>query len=206
MVLTDPQPDHYQVAPVDLVLPDAIIYAISYNISNGLGKAMEFYRITSESEALFRPLYAMYQKSFPLHEQRLPRHQVEALADPAYHFEAIIENGQLAGLIGYWLTEAFAYIEHFAVSPELRGRALGSGALEEFGRRHSLVILEIDPPEDELSIRRERFYRRLGFQSNDYPHLHPAYRDNFEPPPSGDHDQPPKNIRRGIPRFQSLFG
>lgn len=142
---------------------------------------MEFYRIKNEHDALFKPSYELYQSSFPLHEQRQPLHQSSLLADPAYYFEAIIEDREAAGFIAYWLTEAFTYIEHFAISPKWRGQSLGSRVLEEFCRRYSLVILEIDPPNDPVAVRRENFYLRLGFQSNYYLHLHPAYRNNFSP-------------------------
>ena len=35
--------------------------------------------------------------------------------------------------------------------------------------------LEIDPPVDEIAIRRKGFYERCGFTANPYPHVHPAY-------------------------------
>ncbi len=44
-------------------------------------------------------------------------------------------------------------------------------------------MLEIDPPEDERSERRLRFYERLGFVRNDYPYVHPSYRRPFSPHP-----------------------
>ena len=37
------------------------------------------------------------------------------------------------------------------------------------------LILEIDPPADEISIRRKGFYERCGFVVNPYSHIHPAY-------------------------------
>ncbi|MEI3140799.1 MAG: hypothetical protein V8S34_04075 [Lawsonibacter sp.] len=37
-------------------------------------------------------------------------------------------------------------------------------------------MLEIDPPVDELSIRRKGFYERAGFWANPFLHVHPPYR------------------------------
>ena len=37
------------------------------------------------------------------------------------------------------------------------------------------VILEIDPPKDEVSIRRKQFYERNSFIENPYFHIHPPY-------------------------------
>ena len=37
------------------------------------------------------------------------------------------------------------------------------------------MILEIDPPVDEISIRRKGFYERCGFVENPFRHIHPPY-------------------------------
>ena len=72
----------------------------------------------------------------------------------------------------------FHYVEHLAVSPRLRGQNMGSKALAAFaeGRR---VILEIAPPEDEISVRRLHFYQRLGFVENPQEYIHPSFRKPF---------------------------
>lgn len=144
---------------------------------------MKIHRTTNPGEALFEPAYKLYEESFPRHEQRPRDKQQALLADPAYHFDLLLLEGVLAGLLAHWDFGIYSYIEHFAISPEHRGRALGSRALNDFIAASRLVILEIAPPVDQISISRERFYRKLGFQSNPYPHLHPAYRENFAPHP-----------------------
>ena len=42
------------------------------------------------------------------------------------------------------------------------------------------VVLEIDPPRDEVSIRRQHFYERCGFTANPYRHVHPPYRAGYQ--------------------------
>ena len=54
-------------------------------------------------------------------------------------------------------------------------RTYGKRALELLGRQGKIVILEIDPPIDEVSISRKGFYERSGFAENPYPHIHPPY-------------------------------
>ena len=56
-----------------------------------------------------------------------------------------------------------------------RGCGYGSRALELLGASGKTVILEIDPPIDEISIRRRGFYERAHFRANPYPHVHHAY-------------------------------
>ena len=41
-------------------------------------------------------------------------------------------------------------------------------------------VLEIDPPRDEVSIRRQHFYERCGFTANPYRHVHPPYRAGYQ--------------------------
>ena len=41
--------------------------------------------------------------------------------------------------------------------------------------RATPLILEIDPPVDDISIRRKGFYERCGFVENLYSHTHPPY-------------------------------
>ena len=51
------------------------------------------------------------------------------------------------------------------------------GFLPEAGR----IVLEIDPPETEIAVRRLRFYERLGFVRNDYHYVHPSFQRPYEP-------------------------
>ncbi|WP_081676841.1 GNAT family N-acetyltransferase [Paenibacillus alvei] len=76
--------------------------------------------------------------------------QIIVLNNSAYHCEVIIEDDEFIGLIFYWRTERFSYIEHFAINPNMRGNNLGSRCLQEF-IAHGNVILEIDPPKDPIS-------------------------------------------------------
>ncbi|MCD8139156.1 MAG: GNAT family N-acetyltransferase [Planctomycetaceae bacterium] len=142
---------------------------------------MHFTRLTSADDALFAQAFAVYETSFPLHEQRTLDKQQAIMARPAYYFDAIVEEGEFAGILLWWRFDGYAYVEHFAINTAFRGKSLGSRSLELFCADKALVILEIDPPVDPVSIRRESFYTRLGFCVNPYPHAHPSYRRQFPP-------------------------
>ncbi len=71
-------------------------------------------------------------------------------------------------------------MEHFCIFPKLRGQKYGQRALEKLNEKGKPVILEIDPPVDEISIRRKGFYERCGFTANPYEHVHPAYHKGYE--------------------------
>ncbi len=121
--------------------------------------------------------WALYRASFPDYEQRLFDAHAAVLADSDYCFCHIMEGEDFVGLIAYWQNDDFAYIEHFAIEPERRGGGLGKRVLQLLmqGLASCPIILEIDPPEDEISQRRQGFYERLGFVLTGYTHMHPAY-------------------------------
>ena len=94
-----------------------------------------------------------------------------------WHYNASFGEARFRGDIPQLEAGEYTYL---AVSPRLRGQNMGSKALAAFcqGRR---VILEIDPPEDEISVRRQHFYQRLGFVANPYAYIHPSFRRPFHP-------------------------
>ncbi len=136
---------------------------------------MDFIRVTSADHPDFDRAFRLYQEGFPLHEQRTREKQEALLAHPEYRYYVIREGIAFAGILLCWEAGDFIYVEHFAIAPELRGRNLGTRALELLGGRDSAIVLEIDPPEDEVSRRRRHFYERAGFFANSRPHVHPPY-------------------------------
>lgn len=134
---------------------------------------MEFERVTTADHPLYQDALALYRASFPPHEQREAASQQAILGNEAYHFDLLLDAGEWVGEALYWDAGDFLYLEHFCIRPELRNRRYGQKALEVLCRRP--LILEIDPPVDEISIRRKGFYERCGLAANPYPHVHPPY-------------------------------
>ena len=89
------------------------------------------------------------------------------------HFDVDI---YIVGIILYWETLNYIYIEHFCIEPNMRNKKYGESALELLKKKKKTIILEIDPPIDEISIRRKLFYTRVGYKENDtFNHIHPPY-------------------------------
>lgn len=136
---------------------------------------MELIRLTDGADPRYARARALYKRSFPFHEQREERSQLNILGAPEYQYLLIYDGDLWVGLMLCWETETFIYVEHFCTFPELRGQGYGRRALEVLGRRGKTVILEIDPPADPVSIRRKGFYERCGYVANPFPHVHPPY-------------------------------
>ena len=135
---------------------------------------MEFRRLTDSNHAMYHQAMDLYQASFPIHEQRESHVQTCIMGNEAYHFNLIYENNRWVGMILWWETEEFIYIEHFCILPEMQK------ALELLGGEQKTVILEIDPPTDDVSVHRKQFYERSGYQANRYSHVHPPYKKGFK--------------------------
>lgn len=144
---------------------------------------MELIRIRDTAHPYWTEAWDIYQQSFPLCEQRPLDQHIKALGNPAFHYNLLAEDGRLIGLLSWWDWEtsagtAFRFGEHFAISPAIRGGGYGSAALEYLlGDPKRITLLEIDPPIDDISMRREQFYMRNGMITNhSYDHIHPSFR------------------------------
>lgn len=142
---------------------------------------LEFIPFKSTSDKGWAEAWTIYQNSFPHCERWNEKDYVRAFGDPHFEADGIWFEGEFAGILFHWTADEYHYVEHLAISPALRGKNMGSIALKAFCERVGKVILEIDPPVDDISIRRQRFYEKLGFATNPYEYIHPSFRKPFEP-------------------------
>ena len=141
---------------------------------------MDFIRLTDPADPRLEDAFALYEISFPLHERRTRPAQAARLSHPEYRYTLLYEGDQFQGILLYWEGPGFRYVEHFAIARELRGRGIGAQALEQLSGQGIPVILEIDPPVDSVSIRRQHFYERCGFAMNSYPTSTPLTAKDFK--------------------------
>jgi len=135
-------------------------------------------RIISDKHPLYEAALKLYDISFPYHEQREKPSQNEILGNPEYHFDIICDGDEFVGEILYWDIGGAFYIEHFCVLPAMRNKHYGQDILKVY--QEMPLILEIDPPVDDISKRRKEFYERCGFSENPYTHVHPPYHDGIK--------------------------
>jgi ribosomal protein S18 acetylase RimI-like enzyme len=118
--------------------------------------------------------------AFPADERREDELQREYTDSHDYfHCLLILKSGNPVGLLTYWHFDTFVYIEHFAISEELRRGGLGKQAITLFVNDISLpVILEVEMPriKGDITHRRIAFYRRAGFTLRKMAYKQPPYR------------------------------
>lgn len=141
---------------------------------------MNFIRILDNNDKNFDKAWELYESSFPIYERRTLKSHIEALKNENFHCTYAIDGGAFIGILFYWKLGKYIYVEHLAINSELRNHGFGTKLLEAFTSNHDNVILEIDPPVDEVSIKRHHFYKNIGFESHDFHHVQLPYRKGYE--------------------------
>jgi len=142
-----------------------------------------FERIEHKEHPEFESAYCVYEQSFPAFERRTRSDQVQALNDKQYHFNLIkSQEGIFLGILLIWHATDFIYIEHLAITPKARGKSIGTRILEQLKvTAKKPIILEIDPPVDEISVKRKRFYKKVGFVDDGRAYIHNSYQKQTQP-------------------------
>ncbi|MDL2242586.1 GNAT family N-acetyltransferase [Bacteroidales bacterium OttesenSCG-928-K03] len=118
----------------------------------------------------------LIESSFP-EEERPDFDELISRKSPEYKFNIITINDENCGIIGYWEFDDFIHIEHFAVSPNMRSSGIGGEFLNNFfSQTNKLIVLEVEVPDNEISIRRIKFYERHGMHFNVYHYMQPSYK------------------------------
>ncbi len=141
---------------------------------------MNFLRITTPNSPLFDRCWEIYNYSFPRCETRDLEEQETLFQDDRYTFLAVVDGDEVMGILMVWYFESegttFSYVEHLAVSKESRNRGIGALCLSYLKELGCPILLEIEPPVDELTIRRQGFYERNNLVMNVFDHSHSPYR------------------------------
>jgi len=144
---------------------------------------LTFERVESLTHPYFEKAFSLYQESFPVFERRTRADQISALHDSAYHFDVIkAQEGDFLGILLTWQHADFLYIEHLAITPMARGKRIGTRTLAYLKKiAKQPIILEIDPPVDDISTNRKHFYEKANFSAGKFIHIHPSYRKDTQP-------------------------
>lgn len=132
-------------------------------------------RIKSKPE--LRIIKELYHSAFPEKERREFSDLEKLLSeDVCFIYSINTENSGYAGFCICWDLGVFAFVENFAVNPELRGLGIGEKTLSLLKTTHKkTILLETEPPVDETTTRRVHFYQRNGFRMLHRFYVQPSY-------------------------------
>jgi ribosomal protein S18 acetylase RimI-like enzyme len=135
---------------------------------------ISFKKIASEAE--FEVIKNLYLTAFPPNERREFDELKKQIDNDECNVNLIFDDEKVAGFIILWNFNDFVFLEHFAIKPGLRGLGTGEKTLNEIkALNQKTIILETEPPADEMSRRRISFYKRNGFQLLERHYLQPSY-------------------------------
>ena len=134
-------------------------------------------RLTDTNERLWEEAFTLCESAFPSEERRDRGEILRVMKNSDYHFCVLLEGEELCGIVLYWEIGELIYLEHLATLPEKRCSGLGTAALELLKQEGKMIILEIEPPQDELTRRRLGFYSRNGFARAPYRHIQAKYHE-----------------------------
>jgi ribosomal protein S18 acetylase RimI-like enzyme len=138
---------------------------------------LSFHKIHTVSDPFFRPLFNLYTQAFPQSECRTwAGIELELDTENRFNAHALLINNEFVGLLNYWIFDRFLYIEHFAISADLRGQHIGREAMNMLMEQTKLpIVFEVEMPVNPMAIRRIRFYERLKFSVLSHHYAQPPY-------------------------------
>lgn len=143
---------------------------------------MKYYNLTEED---FTSFFSLMENSFPAAERRSKEDALRLFTCvKCYNVIGYKDEKGVAAFLAYWHFEECYFVDHLAVDPRLRGNGIGSDLMKYFLEQiNGTVVLEVEPPEDDITRKRIRFYERLGFHLNHFPYLQPSMQEGQPPVP-----------------------
>ncbi len=133
----------------------------------------------------FDYLYDLMKQDFAYGERRGKTAQRACLRNPNCHQVFVHYGNKIIGYICYWEFERFIFLEYFAVLKQYRRQHYGTKILLSFLRSKSKdIVLEVEKPTDETTIKRINFYKFIGFDIADIEYVQPSYHKNSAHGPS----------------------
>jgi len=118
----------------------------------------------------------LYEGSFPLQERREWTSLLSLLNHSAMQLDLICEEDLPIGFIIWWKINDWLFIEHFAISPKIRGGGYGGSVMRHYlGMANGKMFLEVEPPFTIDAKRRIGFYEKLGLKLLDVNYQQPSY-------------------------------
>lgn len=126
----------------------------------------------------------LYEDSFPLSERRDWEQVIRLIPHSLMKLHLIRDNLVDIGFSITWSIGSWQYLEHLAIDRSLRGKQYGTLVMQLIiDSALQRLVLEVEPPADEISRKRIRFYERNGLILAPYAYSQPPYRKGGAPVP-----------------------
>ncbi len=145
---------------------------------------IELKKIKKNDKQSLISIREIYENSFPPDERRDFELVTELIDNKLFTLYGIIFENNTIGMLSGWSFIDFTYIEHFAIDSKFRNNGAGSFIFQKFiNQTTNKIILEVDLPTDEISLKRIKFYTKFGFSICKETYIQPPYDKNKEAVP-----------------------
>jgi ribosomal protein S18 acetylase RimI-like enzyme len=134
--------------------------------SDSISDSIKLFKVTNVRGKHYKFAEKLLLDSFPPTEYIVDEERELVKERKANHRLCIILNKrkQNVGCIAFWKLKDFIFVDHLAISREYQSHGYGSKLLNILKARFNLpIVLEVEPPINELNNRRIAFYQRNGF-------------------------------------------
>ncbi|MCE2617161.1 MAG: GNAT family N-acetyltransferase [Phocaeicola sp.] len=135
-------------------------------------------RPITTADEIYQFVEDLLVEAFPANERRdlsLQRNNTDY--EPLFCCNVLEDDKKAIGLLNFWEFPDIYYIEHFAISKQIRNRSYGTKIIETLlNKIKKPIIIEVERPDDELAKRRINFYLRAGFKLDHHDYMQPPYR------------------------------
>jgi ribosomal protein S18 acetylase RimI-like enzyme len=140
---------------------------------------MNFLIIKNPSHPSLIKIKTLYEQAFPQKERREFAELVRLIQLENMELMAIENSSILLGFLILWTFKSFRYLEHFVIDPSQRSKSYGSAVMKKIiTNSNNTLLLEVEPPHNDISKKRIIFYERLGMKICPYYYEQPPYRIN----------------------------
>lgn len=123
----------------------------------------------------FEEIFSILEEAFPPSERRTKADQKKLMDLEEYTIYGLKEADDLIGFVAEWEGPEYRFVEHFVVNEAFRGNGVGSKLLNEYNELSDKpVVLEVEPPENDIQKKRIRFYKRNGYHLTEYSYVQPT--------------------------------
>ena len=107
--------------------------------------------------------YEKLSRYFPIEEMKSREHIELLLRDKPHLY---VKDEGPHHIMMYAEFKDFLFVDYLLVSKDARGQGLGSKLFRKLKEKQKPIILEVEPVdyEDSDTVKRQRFYKRIGFK------------------------------------------
>lgn len=151
----------------------------------------------------------LYVNAFPFSERRTVESMSQSLASERVYFYRVFLKTRCVAMMHFWVLDDVVYGEHFAVEPNLRNQGYGRQLMRMIlANLEKPFLVEVEPPESDLQMRRLKFYEREGLAVVKSDYKQPPYQISLPDVPlylmSSDANLSPQLLAQAIEELRGL--